>query len=62
MGTKVTIKHEFGTFSVAVEEEGLALHHLLEDVVIPVLRGAGFSENAIANHIDTSRDGFPWRN
>ncbi len=48
------IINENGAFSASVYgEEGWPLYMVLEHVVIPALRGAGYSEETIAKRIDT---------
>ena len=54
-----TIQNEYGTYSAMVDGHAeWPLYKVLEQVVIPALRGAGYTDSVIAQHIDDNKGGF----
>ena len=56
--TKVTIGNENGIYTAEVDEIEMPMHDLLDKVVVPALMAAGYIEDVVWRHIDTTKDGF----
>lgn len=47
MNTKLTFENEHGTYSVSLREESMCVIDVMEKLVIPLLRGAGYHEDSV---------------
>ena len=50
--TEITLKNEYGEYSVKVKQEGMTTMDLVENLVISVLLSAGYGEKTIRDAFD----------
>lgn len=51
MPTKLTLEHEGRIYSALTPDDGLSLPTMIDDLIVPVLRAAGFDEHNIGQYI-----------
>ena len=50
--TSVTLKTEYGDYSVSVKKTGLDIHEVMDELIKPLLLAAGYHPNNINDYFD----------
>ena len=49
--TKITLKNEYGVYSIEVKKEDMNIDEMFSDLIVPVLVASGYSQETVDRYL-----------
>lgn len=51
--TKVTLEDKYQKITIEVVNEDMCMEQMIDHIIVPMLRGAGYADSSITSYIET---------